>query len=105
AWLGSVLGRALMGLLPALLLTWGQDKATVLEAHQIYVFERLPHHLVFHRFGNWMIARHLPLVAVWGWLAWLSCHTLQPNLPGIVASLRLNRIALGAVSIALVGVV
>jgi hypothetical protein len=103
--LGAALGLALLGLVPALQLTWGQDQATVLEAHQIYVFERLPHHLVFHRFGNWMIARHLALVTAWAWLAWLSCHTLQPNMPGIVASLRLNRIVLGAVSIALVGVV
>lgn len=36
---------ALVGILPALMLTWGVPAETVAEANRIYVFERLPHHL------------------------------------------------------------
>jgi hypothetical protein len=86
---------ALEGLIPGVLLTWGQDKATVTAAHRIYVFERLSHHLVFHRFGNWYIARHLALVACWGVLAWWSWSK----------SLRVQGMVLGAVIIAAVGIV
>ncbi len=85
---------ALEGLIPGLLLTWGQDKTTVNAAHQIYVFERLPHHLVFHRFGNWYIARHLALAAFWGVLAWWNWSK----------SSRVQGMVLGAVLIAAVGI-
>ncbi|MBC7853915.1 MAG: hypothetical protein IAF94_10795 [Pirellulaceae bacterium] len=85
---------ALEGLIPGLLLTWGQDKDSVNSAHQIYVFERLPHHLVFHRFGNWYIARHLALVACWGVLAWWNWSK----------SSRVQGMVLGAVLVAAVGI-
>jgi len=44
---GAALGGALalVGLAPALALSWGQPPEIVSEANQIYVFERLPHHL------------------------------------------------------------
>ncbi|MEX0818789.1 MAG: DUF6798 domain-containing protein [Pirellulaceae bacterium] len=42
-------GIALAGLLPGLLLTSGVDAAVVKEANEIYVHERLAHHLLFHR--------------------------------------------------------
>jgi hypothetical protein len=44
---GAVVGAALslIGLVPALALSWGQPPEIVAEANQIYVFERLPHHL------------------------------------------------------------
>lgn len=44
---GTVVGAALalVGLVPALALSWGQPPEIVAEANQIYVFERLPHHL------------------------------------------------------------
>jgi hypothetical protein len=58
------------GLVPALWLTRGVDPAIVAEANQIYVFERLPHHLVFHRFEHSYMARHALLVIGWGALAW-----------------------------------
>ena len=102
--LAAALALSLFGLVPALLLTWGQDQGTVIEAHQIYVFERLPHHLVFHRFGNWLIARHLMLVGVWACLAWRNWRSFKPALPDSVACLRLHRIALGAVAIAALGI-
>ncbi len=85
---------SLEGLIPGLLLTWGQDKATVIGAHQIYVFDRLSHHLVFHRFGNWYIARHLALVACWGLLTWWNWSK----------SSRVQRMVLGGVLIAAMGI-
>lgn len=36
---------ALIGIVPALTLTWGVPTETVAESNRIYVFERLPHHL------------------------------------------------------------
>ena len=43
--LGGLL-LALPGLWPSLALDWGVDPQTARQAHEIYVFERLPHHLV-----------------------------------------------------------
>src|SRR5687767_12224328 len=93
---------ALEGLIPGLLLTWGQDKATVNAAHQIYVFDRLPHHLVFHRFGNWYIPRHLALVVGTLLLAlWQRKLALDES---TCACRRLQRMVLGAVLIAAMGI-
>jgi len=36
---------SLLGILPALMLTWNEPPDLVAEANQIYVFDRLPHHL------------------------------------------------------------
>jgi hypothetical protein len=64
----------LVGLIPALALGWGQPAEIVTEANQIYVFERLPHHLALLTlpvdeflnrslrhgaliFGLWLLAR------------------------------------------------
>jgi hypothetical protein len=72
--LPAVLGGlllALPGLVPGILLNRGVDPETVREAARIYVFERLQHHLVFHAFGTWHIARFALLVAGWVFLVWL----------------------------------
>lgn len=44
---GLVLGGllSLLGIVPALALTWNETPELIAEANQIYVFERLPHHL------------------------------------------------------------
>ncbi len=42
-------GIALTGLLPGMMLTSGVDADTVAEANEIYVQQRLAHHLLFHR--------------------------------------------------------
>ena len=55
---------SLPGLLPALALTHGVDPQTVREANELYVFERLYHHLVPQRFATIAIVRHLALVGV-----------------------------------------
>ena len=53
------------GLIPALLLNRGVDAGLVREATMIYVYHRLPHHLAFHRFPHWFMARHAVLLVVW----------------------------------------
>lgn len=69
AMVGSVF-LALPGIVPTLNLMRGVEPQVAAEAARIYVFDRLPHHLVFHTFGTWYYARHAVLVAVWAALAW-----------------------------------
>jgi hypothetical protein len=67
-WPGILVGflLALPGLAPSLMLDWGVDLQTSRQAHQIYVFERLPHHLVLTGIRPDFILR-LSLL----WLFWL----------------------------------
>jgi hypothetical protein len=88
---------ALPGWYPALALSRGVDAATVREAARIYAYERLGHHLVFHRFAHAFLLRHAALVIVLG-LLWRYGNPT----PGLW---RLYGVCAGAVAIALVGVV
>jgi len=65
--LSLVLGLllALPGLVPVLWLNWGVDPAVVREASRIYVFNRLPHHLVPQTFALHFVFRHILLVGIW----------------------------------------
>jgi len=65
---------SLPGLVPAILLNRGVDPAIAREATTIYVFDRLPHHLVFHRFEHLYMARQLLLLITWVRIAWLQRH-------------------------------
>jgi hypothetical protein len=56
---------ALFGLIPALLLDYGVDVETIREAHQIYVFERLYHHLVPYQFPPTYLVRFILLAIIW----------------------------------------
>jgi hypothetical protein len=56
---------SLFGLIPALLLDYGVATETVREAHQIYVFERLYHHLVPYQFPWTYLVRFILLAVVW----------------------------------------
>jgi hypothetical protein len=56
---------ALFGLIPALLLDYGVATETVREAHQIYVFERLYHHLVPYQFPWTYLVRFILLTVIW----------------------------------------
>jgi hypothetical protein len=61
---------ALAGVVPAIALTWHQRREIVVEANQIYVFERLPHHLALLTLPyddvSLRIARHaLLILALW----------------------------------------
>ncbi len=64
-WPGLVggLALALVGVVPAIRLTWGVDPAVVREANRIYVFERLAHHLDFLSFDLGFRIRFLALAA------------------------------------------
>jgi hypothetical protein len=55
----------LCGLVPALLLDYGTPTNTAYEAHQIYVFNRLSHHLVPYLFKTPLLVRFLLLTAIW----------------------------------------
>jgi Domain of unknown function (DUF6798) len=61
----------------------------------IYVFERLPHHLVIHAFEPNFILRHLALLAAW----LLLCYWTR----GDAASTRLRRFVLATIVIAIAG--
>ena len=50
------------GLVPALLLTCGADAQSVTLANRLYVYERLPHHLLPERIPTDYIVRHVLLV-------------------------------------------
>ncbi len=61
---------ALPGLLPAILLNAHADAATIRQANQIYVFERLPHHLdIFHIYPQFII-RFVLLTSLYFALSW-----------------------------------
>ncbi|WP_425617638.1 DUF6798 domain-containing protein [Anatilimnocola sp. NA78] len=65
---------SLPGLIPAIMLNRGVDPEIAREATTAYVFERLPHHLVFHRFDHFFMARQLLLLITWARLAWIQRH-------------------------------
>ncbi|HEX5102432.1 MAG TPA: DUF6798 domain-containing protein [Pirellulaceae bacterium] len=88
---------ASLGLVPTLALILGPQPANAAEAARTYVFDRLAHHLVFHRFGTWYHVRHAVLLAAWGAAFWLTRKE-----PGLF---RLQLVVGGTVLIALVGIV
>ncbi len=88
---------SLPSLIPAVLLNRGVDPAIVREATTAYVFERLPHHLVFHRFEHLYMARHLVLLIAWAILAWQQRHDVRLR--------ALHLFVLGAVLMGMIGAV
>jgi hypothetical protein len=111
--LGALL--ALPGIAAGLLLAEGADAATIRDANLIYVYHRLDHHLVFHRFSHWFIFRHAALLVVWIVICYLTpCRvaadskTSDPQAAGTgrSASQRpLRGFVGGAVLIALGGII
>jgi len=73
-WPGLLFGLllALPGIIPCVLLDWGADNETIRQARQIYVFERLPHHLLLSGIRPWFIARFLLLGCCWLFLVRLE---------------------------------
>jgi hypothetical protein len=59
---------ALFGIIPALLLDSGTPPDIVHEAHQIYVFDRLHHHLVPYKFPWTFLCRFWLLAVLWFFL-------------------------------------
>ena len=56
---------ALLGLIPALMLDWGVDRSITDSAHQVYVFERIAHHLVASSLPWTFRLRFALLAALW----------------------------------------
>lgn len=100
---------ALLGILPALRLTWNQPPDLVAEANRIYVFERLPHHLALLALPvdevAWRLVRHGALLLI---LAWLVCISRRATIAAAIGDARaegLRRIATFAVGAALVAAI
>jgi hypothetical protein len=103
---------ALLGIVPALRLTWHQPAELITEANRIYVFDRLPHHLailtvpvdeVFHR-----LSRHGLLLVALAALVWANRPTGAARESPVVSSNaaalhRLTQFAWGAVILAATG--
>ncbi|MEQ8788300.1 MAG: DUF6798 domain-containing protein [Pirellulaceae bacterium] len=86
---------ALPGLISGLLLTIGVETRTVELANQIYVFERLSHHLVVPWRDGLLLGRTFALFTIWLVMCVLTWR--------MEAARRLNGYVLGAVLIALTG--
>ncbi len=98
-WMGAAIVLALPGLVPALLLTVGTEPDVVRQANDIYVFQRLPHHLVptiIFATTPWYVVRHVVLVVVWGGLFLAVGRDVRQR--------QLARFVAGAVLIAVIGV-
>lgn len=93
---------ALPGLIPAIALSHGADPQIVREANDIYVYQRLSHHLVFHRFPHWHMARHGLLLIIW-----LAACTATPCelCAGRLGHRPLRGFVGGAVALAIAGII
>jgi hypothetical protein len=98
--LGAVL--ALPGLIPALALNGDATAEVARQANMIYVYHRLPHHLVFHRFSHWFMARHAVLL-----ITWLAVCIATPCRlsEGILGQRPLRGFVGGAVALSLIGII
>lgn len=95
---GCLIGglASLLGLLPALALNQGVDAATVMAAQEIYVYERLAHHLLISEFPSHFVVRHCLLIGgfLWFWNR-LRRHSRDYD--------RLAAFAAGAIALVVVG--
>ena len=83
---------SLPGLLPSLTLTWGIEPDVVSRSHEIYVFERLAHHLVPGGLPATFVDRFLLLV--------LLLVLLERNAPANAGRRRLRRFVVGTLVLA-----
>jgi len=86
---------SLPGLVPSLMLTWGVEPEIVSRANQVYVFERLAHHLVPSEFPARHVFHFVLLVLCWG----LLCRAM----PAGQTQRRFRGFVLGAILITLLG--
>lgn len=86
---------SLPGLLPGLMLDRGVDPQTLQRAHEIYVFERLPHHLLPQSFRAWLIVAQLLMV-----IAWFALGAVAPD---ETRNRRIRGVVVGALVIELAG--
>jgi hypothetical protein len=93
---------SLFGLLPVLMLNAGVDAETTSRANQIYVFERLRHHLVFNQLPHTAMALHAALAVLFFVAAtWLR----KKNYAQRDAVRLLTGFVGGAVALAVIGAV
>jgi hypothetical protein len=102
---------ALVGIVPALMLTSNEPPGIIAEASRIYVFERLPHHLALLRLPadevTQRLLRHGGLLVGLALLA-VATTTRAANRDAEVSAARARRIALfawGAAWLAIIGLV
>ncbi len=76
---------SLPGLIPAVMLSLHVDPQIAAEANRIYVFERLPHHLLVYSFGTWFVLRFVLLVTAWFLLARLVAGEPLQRIKNFVA--------------------
>jgi hypothetical protein len=101
--LGGLL-LSLPGLIPSLTLDWGVDHEIVRKAHEIYTFERLPHHLMLTGIRPEFILRLALLWIFWILLGhWGRRSNFSEDTQEYLS--RLRAFVSGAVVIALIGVV
>jgi len=87
---------SLPSLVPSLALDWGTDPETIRRAHEIYVYHRLAHHLVFMHFPLEMILRFQLMATVF-----VAISRASGERPG---ELRLSAWVAGSLALAVVGV-
>lgn len=91
------LGIALMlaAIVPLVRMQAVTDAATVRAANVIHVYERLPHHLVPHRFARAHHLRFSLLVLTWAALAWVARRDPRTRLVGSLVAFSLGLVAIG----------
>jgi uncharacterized protein DUF6798 len=92
--LGALL--SLPGLIPSLMLTWGTDPDVVQFANQIYVFQRLGHHLDPAGFPPGFALRFIALSAIWAAMWYHGPRSPENN--------RLQAFVTGTLLLSLIGV-
>jgi hypothetical protein len=95
-WLLGGLALSMFGLVPALRLSSGVDPQLVRQADLIYVYERLPHHLVFSEFPRLQVILFLGLTLLY--------FVVDRLVPGGGPRRRLRWFTVGSLAIAAVGV-
>ena len=98
-WPGLLGGLAisLPSLIPLLALNAGVDPKTAVQAHEIYVYYRLPHHLILQEFSPKLLVRFAVLVVIWALLCLASGREGPQR--------RLRWFVFGALAIASIGAV
>ena len=106
-WPGLLAGGllSLPALIPSMRLTWGVDAQTVSLANQIYVFQRLGHHLNPLAFPIRFIASFMLLVLLWLFV-WAATRAISAKTQAAETSCqhRLHSFVAGAVIISVMGV-
>jgi len=86
---------AMIGVYPLLILNLGSDPDVNLQASYVYVFERLSHHLVVHRFAGMLKLRFLAIAIAWAVTAFALRKERSVSLLNLVAASSLGLVFAG----------